>query len=83
VELQIKQVKALLERNGVELEVTEAAIDLFAKEGYDPQFGARPVKRVLQRMLLNELSKQIIAGVINTDKSIRVDVVRDEIEFSN
>ncbi len=83
VELQIRQVQKLLERNGVQLEVTEAAVDLFTREGYDPQFGARPVKRVLQRMLLNELSKQIIAGTINTDKPIRVDVAGDEIVFAN
>ena len=83
VELQIKNVQKLLERNGVQLEVTQLAVDLFAREGYDPQFGARPVKRVLQRMLLNELSKQIIAGTINTDKPILVDVARDEIVFSN
>lgn len=83
VELQIRQVQKLLEHNGVQLEVTEAAVDLFTREGYDPQFGARPVKRVLQRMLLNELSKQIIAGTINTDKPIRVDVARDEIVFAN
>lgn len=83
VELQIKQVQKLLERNGVKLEVTQSAVDLFAREGYDPQFGARPVKRVLQRMLLNELSKQIIAGTINTDKPIRVDVAEDEIVFAN
>ena len=83
VELQIRQVQKLLERNGVQLEVTEAAVDLFTREGYDPQFGARPVKRVLQRMLLNELSKQIIAGTINTNKPIRVDVARDEIVFAN
>ena len=83
VELQIKQVQKLLERNGVKLEVTQSAVDLFAREGYDPQFGARPVKRVLQRMLLNELSKQIIAGTINTDKPIRVGVAEDEIVFAN
>ena len=70
VELQIKNVQKLLERNGVQLEVTSKAVDLFALEGFDPQFGARPVKRVLQRMLLNELSKQIIAGTINADKPI-------------
>jgi ATP-dependent Clp protease ATP-binding subunit ClpB len=83
VELQIKQVKRLLERNGVRLEVTSAAVDLFAEEGYDPQFGARPVKRVLQRMLLNELSKQIIAGVVNTDKPIVIDVKGGDVVFEN
>lgn len=83
VELQIRQVQKLLERNGVQLEVTTAAVDLFAREGYDPQFGARPVKRVLQRMLLNELSKQIIAGTVNTEKPIRVDAKGDEVVFVN
>ena len=83
VELQIKQVKRLLERNGVRLEVTSAAVDLFAEEGYDPQFGARPVKRVLQRMLLNELSKQIIAGVVNTDKPIVIDAKGGDVVFEN
>lgn len=83
VELQIRQVQKLLERNGVQLEVTTAAVDLFAREGYDPQFGARPVKRVLQRMLLNELSKQIIAGMVNTEKPIRVDAKGDEVVFVN
>ena len=83
VELQIRQVQKLLERNGVQLEVTTAAVDLFAREGYDPQFGARPVKRVLQRMLLNELSKQIIAGTVDTEKPIRVDAKGDEVVFVN
>ena len=83
VELQIRQVQKLLERNGVQLEVTTAAVDLFAHEGYDPQFGARPVKRVLQRMLLNELSKQIIAGTVNTEKPIRVDAKDDDVVFVN
>ena len=83
VELQIKNVQKLLEHNGVQLEVSSAAVDLFAYEGYDPQFGARPVKRVLQRMLLNELSKQIIAGTINVDRPIRVEVKANEIIFAN
>lgn len=83
VELQIRQVQKLLERNGVQLEVTTVAVDLFAREGYDPQFGARPVKRVLQRMLLNELSKQIIAGTVNTEKPIRVDAKDDDVVFVN
>jgi ATP-dependent Clp protease ATP-binding subunit ClpB len=83
VVLQIKQVQGLLERNGVHLEVTEAAVDLFAKEGYDPQFGARPVKRVLQRMLLNELSKQLLAGVIEMDKTIVIDAKGGSVCFGN
>jgi ATP-dependent Clp protease ATP-binding subunit ClpB len=83
VELQIGQVQKLLERNGVQLEVTPAAVDLFAEEGYDPQFGARPVKRVLQRMLLNELSKRIIAGEVNTDGEILIDVEDNKLLFIN
>ena len=83
VGLQIKQVQGLLERNGVRLEVTEAAIDLFAEAGYDPQFGARPVKRVLQRMLLNELSKQLLAGRIDKEKIVEIDAKDGNIVFEN
>ena len=83
VELQIHQVQKLLERNGVQLEVTPSAVDLFAKEGYDPQFGARPVKRVLQRMLLNELSKQLLAGTIDREKTVVIDATEGNIIFEN
>ena len=83
VDLQIKHVQKLLERNGVQLEVTSEAVDLFAREGYDPQFGARPVKRVLQRRLLNELSKQIIAGSVDTEKRVVIDARDGDIIFEN
>ena len=83
VDLQIKHVQKLLERNGVQLEVTSEAVDLFAHEGYDPQFGARPVKRVLQRRLLNELSKQIIAGSVDTEKQVVIDARDGDIIFEN
>ena len=83
VDLQIKHVQKLLERNGVQLEVTSEAVDLFAHEGYDPQFGARPVKRVLQRRLLNELSKQIIAGSVDTEKRVVIDARDGDIIFEN
>ena len=83
VELQIKHVQKLLERNGVQLEVTTAAVDLFAREGYDPQFGARPVKRVLQRMLLNELSKQLLSGSIDREKIVVIDAKEGNITFEN
>ena len=83
VDLQIKHVQKLLERNGVQLEVTSEAVDLFAREGYDPQFGARPVKRVLQRRLLNELSKQIIAGSVDTEKQVVIDARDGDIIFEN
>ena len=83
VELQIKHVQKLLERNGVQLEVTSEAIDLFAREGYDPQFGARPVKRVLQRMLLNELSKQLLSSTIDREKIVVIDAKNGDITFEN
>ena len=67
----------------MQLDVTPAAVDLFAQEGYDPQFGARPVKRVLQRLLLNELSKQIIADRINMETAILIDADGDKIIFRN
>lgn len=73
VELQIKGVCAMLAKNGVQLNVTPEAISYLAHEGYDPEFGARPVKRVLQRQLLNTLSKELLAGNIDNTHPITVD----------
>lgn len=83
VGIQIANVKKMLERNGVTLEVTPAALSFLAKEGYDPEFGARPVKRVIHRMVLNQLSKDILAQKVNTDKPIVIDVKDDDLVFVN
>jgi ATP-dependent Clp protease ATP-binding subunit ClpB len=83
VELQLANVKKLLAENGVELQFTEAAINLIAEEGFDPQYGARPVKRVIQQQVLNPLSKDILAGKINQGKPIVVDEVERLLRFSN
>lgn len=83
VHLQLKQVEKMLSVNNIQLEVTDAAINAIALQGYDPQFGARPVKRVIQRAVLNELSKQLIAQTVNTDKPIVVDVVGEKLLFRN
>jgi ATP-dependent Clp protease ATP-binding subunit ClpB len=83
VKLQLDAVKKQLTENGIELQFTEAAIDLVAEEGYDPQYGARPVKRVIQRQVLNPLSKDILSKKINHDKSIMVDAVERLLRFSN
>ena len=83
VQLQLDAVKKQLAENGVELQFTEAAIDLVAEEGYDPQYGARPVKRVIQRHVLNPLSKDILAKRINHSKPIVVDAVEGLLWFSN
>jgi ATP-dependent Clp protease ATP-binding subunit ClpB len=80
VDIQVDLVRKRLDEAGVRLDLSEAARDRMAKLGYDPQFGARPLKRVLQRELLNELSKQILAGKVHKDSVIFVDV-KNENEF--
>jgi ATP-dependent Clp protease ATP-binding subunit ClpB len=83
VDLQIESVYKLLKQNGVELRVTDGARDYLAEQGYDPQFGARPVKRVIQRELLNELSKALLSQKVNRDKPIVVEKKEDGITFEN
>jgi len=83
VELQIVRLKGMLAENNLKLEVTDAAVDLLAKEGYDPQYGARPLKRVLQRRVLNELSRMILSGVVTAESTITVGVSGDEFTFFN
>ena len=73
----------MLEQNGVKLELTDDAISLLAEKGYDPQFGARPVKRVIQKMLLNELSKSLIAQTIDREKPIVVKAEGENLVFKN
>ena len=80
VDIQVNLIRKRLDEAGVKLELSDAALERLAKLGYDPQFGARPLKRVLQREILNELSKQILAGKIHKDSMIFVDV-RNENEF--
>lgn len=84
VRLQLDNVKKMLvENSGIHLEYTEEAVESLAKAGYDPQFGARPVKRVIQRMVLNQLSKDIIAGTVDKSKTIVIDAIDDTIFFRN
>ncbi len=83
VGLQVEHIKRQLKENGVELQVTDAALAQIAKEGFDPQFGARPVKRVIQREVLNELSKRLIAQTIDRNKPIVVDAVAGALIFGN
>ncbi len=82
VQLQVASVQKMLSQNGITLALTDAAIDLLTREGYDPEFGARPVKRAIQRLLLNDLSKAILAGTVNRDHPIRVDADGDKLSFS-
>ena len=83
VALQIDQIRRMLESNGVSLQITDKALDFIAEEGYHPEFGARPVKRVIQRFLLNELSRELLAGKIQSDKPVLVDENDGLLTFSN
>ena len=83
VELQIDGVHKMLMQSGIDLRITDDAIDYIAQEGYDPQFGARPVKRALQRLVLNELSKTIIAGKVDLTKPVIVTLRNGELQFEN
>ncbi|MBD5186225.1 MAG: ATP-dependent chaperone ClpB [Bacteroidales bacterium] len=83
VGLQIKSVRKMLARNGVTLEVTPAALKFLAEEGYDPEFGARPVKRVIHRLVLNRLSKDILAQKVDKERPIVIDVKDDDLVFKN
>jgi len=80
VTIQVELIRKRLLESGIQLEVTPAAQDRIAQLGFDPQYGARPLKRVLQRELLNELSKQILSGTISKDSVIQVDTP-NEVEF--
>ena len=83
VRLQVSAVAKMLSKNGITLEATDVAVAFLAKAGYDPEFGARPVKRVIQNMVLNKLSKDIIAQNIDREKPIVIDCVGDELVFRN
>ena len=84
VQIQFNLVKKRMEESGIRLEISDKAIDHLSNAGYDPQFGARPLKRVIQREILNQLSKEILAGKINKDAIIGIDLnEKMEIEFIN
>ncbi len=83
VDLQVKSVKKMLASNGITLNVTKEALDLLADDGYDPEFGARPVKRTIQRMVLNQLSKDILAQKVDREHPIIIDRSGDELIFKN
>ena len=83
VDLQLNTVKKMVEKNGIDLQFTDAALDFISHEGYDPQFGARPVKRVIQRYVLNELSKEILSGHVDRSRPIVIDRANDGLIFKN
>ncbi len=83
VGLQVRGIQKMLSANGVKLEITPSAMHYLAEEGYDPEFGARPVKRVIHRLVLNRLSKDILAQKVDKDRPIVIDIKDGELVFEN
>ncbi len=83
VVLQLDGVKKMLEQNGITLNFTNDALQFISDEGYDPQYGARPVKRVIQKYVLNELSKELLGGKIDKNRPITIDAVDNNVFFRN
>ncbi len=83
VKMQLEGVKKMLEASSLQLELSDFALDYLVEQGYDPAYGARPVKRVLQKELVNELAKQILSGKVEKDKIVKVDYFGDGLSFGN
>jgi ATP-dependent Clp protease ATP-binding subunit ClpB len=83
VKIQLNNVSKILENNNLRLEVSESAINWLAKHGFDPQSGARPVKRLIQKEIINELSKEIISGRIQKETTVRIDEEKDHLKFTS
>ena len=83
VKIQLNDISNMLADNGVRVQVTDRALEFISREGYDPQFGARPVKRAIQRYILNDLSKEIISGKLDNEKVITVDYRDNKLVFTN
>ena len=83
VRLQVKKVQQMLAEQDMQLEVTPQGIDFLAEVGYDPDFGARPVKRAIQQYLLNDLSKKLLSGDVNREKPVIVDNFGEGLVFRN
>jgi len=83
VRIQLNGIVKMLKANGVRLEFTDAAVELIAELGFDPEFGARPVKRVIQRQVLDTLSKKLLAGTVDRSVPIVIDIKNGELDFKN
>jgi ATP-dependent Clp protease ATP-binding subunit ClpB len=83
VQIQLNNVRKILENNNLKLEVSDSAIDWLAQHGYDPQSGARPVKRLIQKEIINELSKEIISGRIQKETTVTIDIDKDHLVFGS
>ncbi len=83
IEVQLKGLKALVQSSGINLEFSTYAVDYLSEHGFDPQFGARPLKRLIQKEIVNQLSKQILSGEVDRTKNVRVDVFDGVVVFRN
>jgi ATP-dependent Clp protease ATP-binding subunit ClpB len=83
VKLQFGMLQKMLAKNNISIHATDTALDHIAAMGYDPQYGARPIKRIIQKNILNELSKMILAGNLSKNSSINLDWKQDKIIFVN
>nr|HMS51742.1 AAA family ATPase [Chitinophagales bacterium] len=81
VQLRINELNEMIAKQGFQIHITPDALDWLAQKGYDPQFGARPLKRVIQKYVVNALSKQILAGELNKDRILWVDAIDDDLVF--
>ncbi|GAB3638616.1 hypothetical protein GCM10027422_42060 [Hymenobacter arcticus] len=83
MDTQFKQIQQLLHEAGIALEATDEVLDYLGEQGFDPQFGARPLKRVLQRVILNELSKEILSGKVSEDAVVEAVLENGAVRFKN
>ena len=83
VNIQLQQLQSLVRQSGIELEFSDYLIDYLTENGYDPQFGARPLKRLIQKEIVNQLSKKILAGDIDKSQKVLVDVFDGVVVFRN
>ena len=81
--MQLKEVTKLVAQQGITFDATDEAIAYLAEKGFEPEYGARPVKRVIQKEVLNKLSKEILAGKVTTDSIILIDAFDDSLVFRN
>lgn len=83
INIQLQGLQKMVAQNGIELQFSDYALDFLAENGYDPQFGARPLKRLIQKEIVNTLSKRILAGDIDKTKPVLVDVFDGTVVFRN
>ena len=83
VRLQLNQMKKMVAQQNITIDATDEAVEHLAERGYDPQYGARPIKRVIQKEVLNNLSKEILSGNIKTDSIVLIDAFDEKLVFRN